>query len=45
MDDVIIYSKTQIFGLGPCFRHKALNTLGISLVLRMIKLSFVTLTK
>ena len=45
MYDVIIYSKTYIFGLGPCFRHKVPNTLGISFSVESDKVVFFMSTK
>lgn len=42
--ETVIYKK-HIFGLYSCFWHRALKTLGISKVVRVIKVSFVILMK
>ena len=33
--DTVVYSKKYIFGLQPCFRHKAPKILGISYMINM----------
>lgn len=41
--DIVIYTKKYVFGLFPHFWYSTPKTLGISQVVRAIKVSFVTL--
>lgn len=41
--DIVTYNKEYIFGLHPSFWHRVPETLGISYVMRAIKVSFVML--
>jgi len=41
MCDIVMYNKKYVFGLCPCFWERAPKTLGISKVMRGIKVSFV----
>lgn len=43
--DTVTYSKKYMFGLSLHFWPKAPKTIGISLVVRMIKVSFVILIR